>query len=489
MQDQKDSLPETNGRRSPATVRLPLWVLALFGTLLTIGVLAGGVWLFNAIRDAAAVGGDVQEFSLTGLEDQAPQPAAPGAPADPAAADQETLPVLAPEDIQPWSGTERINILFLGVDQRCDEEGPSHTDTLMLATVDPASRSAALFSLPRDLWVEIPGFGVDRINQAFYFGQAYEYPGGGPALAQETVEALLGVPVDYYLTVDFQAFVDAVNLIGGVTIDVPEAIDDNTYPDNCYGYDPFAIQVGMQRLDGAAALKYARTRATAGGDVDRAARQQAVLLAIRDQVARLDQLPGLIVQAPLAWRSLQQNINTNLPLQDLLELAMLVQSIPAEKIRTAVLDYDYVYIETTPDGRQVLVPRRDEIRALRDEVFAAPAIPTPVIANLEQLMRQEGAQVALYNGTAVFGLAASTQSYLQDLGITVAEVGNADSSEYSTSQVIDYGAHPQTVRYLIQEMGIPPLNIRAAEAGDPEGAFDVLVIIGNDWAGRLESES
>jgi LCP family protein required for cell wall assembly len=489
LQDKKDRYSETNGRRSPATVRLPLWALGILGAFIAVAVLASAVWLFNTIRDAAAASaGDVPEFTLSpdDVEDTAVLPisgeAAPGATREP-------LPVLAPEDIQPWSGDERINLLFMGVDQRCGEEGPAHTDTMMLATVDPLSKSAALFSLPRDLWVEIPGFGVDRINQAFYFGQAYEYPGGGPALAQETVEALLGVPVDYYLTVDFQAFVDAVNLIGGLTIDVPEAINDPDYPDSCYGYDPFSIQVGKQRLDGEAALKYARTRATAGGDVDRAGRQQAVLLAIREQVAQLDQLPGLIVQAPLLWRSLQDNVNTNLPLQDLLELAMLVQGLPSENIRTAVLDYDYVYIETTPDGRQVLVPRREEIRRLRNEVFAVPAIPTPIIANLQKLMSDEGARVAIYNGTAVFGLAGDTQSVLEDLGITVAEIGNADSSAYSTSQVIDYGSHPQTVRYLIQEMGILPLNSREAESSDPQGAWDVLVIIGEDWAGRIGGES
>ncbi len=490
MQDKENDLTEPNGRRSRATIRLPLWALGLLSVVFAVAVLASAVWLFNTIRNtaAAASAGDLPEFSLS-TTDEVEDPFAAAVDESSVAESEEPLPELAPEDIRPWSGTERINILFLGVDQRCDEQGPSHTDTIMLATVDPVSKSAALFSLPRDLWIEIPGFGVDRINQAYYFGQAFEYPGGGPALAQETVESLLGVPVDYYLTVDFQAFVDAVNLIGGLTIDVPEAIVDDTYPDNCYGYDPFSIQVGKQRLDGEVALKYARTRATPGGDVDRAQRQQAVLLAIREQVAQLDQLPGLIVQAPLLWRSLQENVTTNLPLQDLLELAMLVQAIPAGNIRTAVLDYDYVYIETTPDGRQVLVPRREEIRALRDEVFAAPVIPTPVIANLQQLMSQEEARVAIYNGTPVFGLAANTQDYLQELGITVAEVGNADSSGFSTSQVIDYGAHPQTVRYLIQEMGILPLNTREAEATDPQGEFDILVIIGEDWATRIQGES
>ncbi len=381
-----------------------------------------------------------------------------------------------------------MTFLLLGVDKRCEEDGPTHSDSIMLASVDPLEKSAVLFSIPRDLWVEIPGFGVDRINQAFYFGQVYEYPGGGQALARETVEGLLGIPINYYITIDFQGFVDAVDLIGGIVIDVPEAIRDASYPDNCYGYDPFNIQAGQQRLDGEAALKYARTRATFGGDVDRATRQQAVILAVQEQVTRLNQLPNLLVQAPQLWRTFQDNVKTNLALDDAVELALLMQEIPAENTHTAVLDYDYVYTETTPDGRQVLVPRREEIRQLRDELFAPAPVPTPVIENLDELMRAERGRVGILNGTAVFGLAANTQAYLEERDVNVTEIGNADASTYNTTQIIDYGEHPNTIQFLVQEMGIPPLNYSIGDPDTkPEGDFNVMVIVGNDWANQLDS--
>ncbi|MFN2136948.1 MAG: LCP family protein [Candidatus Promineifilaceae bacterium] len=477
---------EQKGRRAPSAVRLPPWVLLLLSAILLAIVLAGAWWLFGTVRGiASSLPAEVGEFVPDGDVEADQTPATGESPAE--AQGDEPLPVIETDALKPWSGSERVNILFLGTDQRCDEEGPNHSDTLMIATVDPKSMSAALFSLPRDLWVEIPGFGVDRINQAYYFGQIYEYPGGGPALAQETVEALLGIPIDYYVTVDFKSFEQAVDLIGGIVIDVSEAIDDPDYPDNCYGYEPFSIQVGKQRLDGATALKYARTRATFGGDVDRAARQQAVLMAVRDQVMRLNQLPQLIAQSPALWRNFKTNVKTNLPLEDALELALLMQDISAGNIRSVVLDYDQVYIETTPDGRQVLVPRREEIRQLRDEVFAMPAIPTPVIDDLQHLMENESARVAIYNGTAVFGLAADTQAYLEDIGINVAEIGNADSATYKTSRIVDYGSHPYTARYLVQQMGIPPLNV--SEETEPEGAYDLLVILGNDWASRIGGDS
>jgi LCP family protein required for cell wall assembly len=471
-------------RDSAPKKRFP-WTYAILALLLLIAFLTSAFWLYNTVRDIASVSsnepveftpGDVESAAET--SEQNP---------DQDELQDEPVPVIIADELEPWSGTERINILLLGTDRRCDETGPNHSDTLLLATIDPKSMTATLFSLPRDLWVEIPGFGVDRINQSFYFGQIYEYPGGGPALASETVESFLGVPVDYFVTVDFQSFEDAVNLIGGIVIDVPESIDDPNYPDNCYGYEPFSIEAGRQRLDGAAALKYARTRASLGGDVDRAGRQQAVLMAIRDQVLNLNQLPKLIAQASTLWRTFQENVKTNLSLEDALEIALLVQDIEADNINTAVLDYDYVYIETTPDGRQVLVPRRDKIRVLRDELFPAPSIPTPIFEDLRQMMEGERARVAVHNGTAVFGLAADTQTYLQNMGVNISEIGNADSAAYDRTQIIDYGSHPETTRFLIQEMQIPSMNL--SKGTNAEGDYDILVIIGNDWAGQLSSDS
>ena len=480
--------PDSNKRRDPARIRLPLWALSILSVALLAGVIAGAVWLFNTVRDIASASQNTNELVEFTPGDDLQTDALPdlSQPAE-ESVEEEPLPVIIADELEPWSGTERVNILFLGTDQRCDEVGPNHSDTLMLATIDPETMTAALLSIPRDLWVEIPDFGVDRINQAYYFGQIYEYPGGGPALASETVEAFLGVPVDYYVTVDFKSFEEAVNLIGGIVIDVPEAIEDPDYPDNCYGYDPFSIEAGKQRLDGETALKYARTRVTLGGDVDRAGRQQAVLMAVRDQILQLNQLPQLIGQAPLLWRTFQENVKTNLPLEDALELALLIQDIDRQNITTAVLDYNQVYIETTPDGRQVLVPRREEIRAMRDELFAIPAVPAPVVEDLQDLMVEEGARVALHNGTAVFGLAAETQAYLEDLGVNVTEIGNADSAAYNTTQIIDYGSHPQTTRFLIQEMQIPPLNLSSETTAD--GKYDILIVIGNDWAAQMSGQS
>lgn len=472
-------------RRRPQTrLRLPLWAMLGLTLLITVIVILSGVWLFRwvyavssgiGVTDAQASGPVVNGNATrpSGLNAANPFPTPDGSTPTPGPS------LFSVEAFQPWSGRDRVTILLLGIDLRCEESGPTRTDSMMLVTIDPVGKSIAALSLPRDLWVEIPYYGLDRINTAYYVGEVNEYPGGGPALAEKTVENFLGIKVDYYVAIDFDGFVEIVNLIGGIDIDVPETIDDPTYPDRCYGYEGFQIDAGPHTLDGATALKYARTRATTEGDVDRAGRQQAVLLAVRNKVLHLNMLPTLIRQFPQVWQTVQTNVRTSLSEVEIIQLAILARDIPDDKIRNEVIDYRYVYNETTSDGRQVLVPNRTAIRALRDELFTAITPPPPIIENLPQLAQAEGARVFVQNGTPTFGLAADTQAYLTAHNVNVTEIGNADSAEYPSTQIIDFGQHPSTVLYLTQLMGLPPLN---ATTSDLKGQdYDVLVILGADW--------
>jgi LCP family protein required for cell wall assembly len=451
--------------------------LGLLVVVVLILLVASSAWLFRTVLGLASV----WEAPDPGIEEISQGTSRPSSASteDTAGGIFSEVSAIAPDVLSPWSGTDRVNILLLGIDQRCDEDGPTRTDTMMVVTMDPVGLSAAALSLPRDLWVEIPGFGVNKINQAHFLGEINDFPGGGPALAVETVEATLGIGIDHYATVNFEAFVQIVDEIEGIDVDVPEDIADPTYPDNCYGYDPFNITSGEHHLDGQAALKYARTRATFGGDIDRAGRQQQVIMALRDKVLQLDMAPRLITRSPEMWQILHDNVDTSLSLNEAIQLGLLAKDIPSDRIRTEVINFDYVYNETAPDGQQVLVPIRERIRVLRDELFAPPLVPTPVIENLPQMMAEEEARVAIYNGTREFGLAASTQDYLLEYDFNITVIGNADSADYRTTQIIDYGSHPNTAHYLTQLMGIPPLNISSGTA--PPGDFDVLIILGNDW--------
>lgn len=381
---------------------------------------------------------------------------------------------------QPWDGAGRVTVLVVGLDLRDYEEGSaSRTDTMMLLTVDPATRTAGMLSIPRDLWVNIPGFDYGKINTAYYIGEVYDLPGGGPAMAIQTVEQLLGVPINYYAQIDFAAFVAFIDQIGGIEVEVPEEITvDPVGPHNTV-----TLQAGMQKLDGATALAYARNRDTFGGDFDRAARQQQVILAIRNRVLNLQLLPTLIEKAPLLYQQLSGGIHTNMSLDDIIRLAWLAQQIPIENIKRASINFDQVTASMSADGMDILLPDPDKIRQLRDEIFteSGPVSPVATVTtgDPKELMAAEGATVSVLNATFTVGLAAETGDYLKNLGVNVTATGNATEAA-DLSAVIDYTGKPYTVQYLVQLLRIEPSRIYSRY--DPSSEVDIAVLVGQDWA-------
>jgi LCP family protein required for cell wall assembly len=270
----------------------------------------------------------------------------------------------------PRSRPEATTVLLLGADRRGSSSVVDNTDTLMLFHLDPDARHAVLLSIPRDLYVEIPGHGPGRINTAYAWGE--QDGTGGLALARHTVSATLGIPVHHAVLLEFHAFVTLIDAIGGVDVDVPAAIVDPTYPDSDIGYEPFALPAGQHHLDGATALKYARTRATYGGDFDRTARQRRLALAVRDRITRLDLLPDLIAQSPQLWAALQTAFETDLTLAEIVDLAVVTSRIPADQIATAGIDQSCTRAWVTPGGASVLVADSNAMEALITALFAPP---------------------------------------------------------------------------------------------------------------------
>jgi LCP family protein required for cell wall assembly len=265
-----------------------------------------------------------------------------------------------------------VTVLLLGIDRRSATGGTNNTDTIILFYLDPEAQRAAMLSIPRDLYVDIPGHGQNRINTAYAYGE--RDGAGGLALARQTVSATLGIPVDHAVLIDFKVFVTVVDAIGGVDVDVPYDIYDPTYPDSGIGYDPFYISAGSHHLDGATALKYARTRATPSGDFDRTARQRQIVMAVRDQVLNLDLLPNLIAQSPQLWADLQGAFEADLTLSEMIDLAVTASRIPTDQIASGAIDEKCTIPWTTPSGAQVLLPLPDLIDALiQDLIASAPA--------------------------------------------------------------------------------------------------------------------
>lgn len=278
-------------------------------------------------------------------------------------------PVPVTEPLPVWQGTKRINILIMGLDQRPGSALPGRADVIMLASVDPVRRKVAVLSIPRDLWVEIPGHDENRINSAYFYGEFAGSQGAGPGLMKRTIEHNFGLTVDYFATLSFEGFRRIIDILGGITIDVPEPITDDHYPDDHYGYMRIYIPAGRQHMDGETALQYVRARHETS-DFSRMRRQQQVLLAVRDKALRLDIILSLRELIPL----LGKTFSTDLPTEDLLALANLGAQIQVEKIQMRVIDESLAIPYVAPDGAQVLLPSLDRIRAMIGEMF--PEVPT-----------------------------------------------------------------------------------------------------------------
>lgn len=379
-----------------------------------------------------------------------------------------------------WVGTDRVTVLVLGVDERSQESGPWRTDTIMLLTLDPVSRQAGVLSIPRDLWVPIPGYSDGRINTAHFLGDLYSYPGGGLALAAETVEYNLGIPVDYTVRVNFQAFVVMVDQIGGIDVYVETMIDDPLYPDYNYGYDPLHIEAGWHHLDGEMALRYARTR-HANSDFDRARRQQQVVMAILDRVTSYELLPELARTAPELYTTLSSSVITGMALDQMLALGNLAIDVDREAIRFGVIDQACTQPWVTPEGAQVLVPLRDRMREVRDYVFQAT--PMETIAGEEVVTlptpTPEVATVAVLNGTARAGLAGFTADLLRAQGFDVVHVGNADRQDYASTLVVINHDKPVTTSGVVRSLSLQPTAV--VQGQDTESTYDIVVVLGQDF--------
>jgi LCP family protein required for cell wall assembly len=275
------------------------------------------------------------------------------------------------------AATTRVNILVLGIDQRAGMTDPARTDTMLLFTLDRQTQSAGMLSINRDLWVKIPGGQrAGKINTAHFLGEVEHYPGGGPALAMQTVQAALNIPVEYYIRLNFSAFEQLIDLIGGIDLTVPETIDDPDYPDAGFGYEPFHIDAGWQHLDGTTALKYTRTRATAGSDLDRVQRQQQVILAVRDKLLQEKQLPKLLTQIGSLLTLYSGSIQTNLTPGQLQELIEFAAGIDRDQIYAVTFDANSIEEFFTPDGQDAIVLKPGAVEKIRDQLYHAPLTAT-----------------------------------------------------------------------------------------------------------------
>jgi len=475
-----------SGSRQPNTYhplwRSPRWWIFITATTLATFFIVRQLtlcWTLTALPGIPPAECTVQNQVFSSL---------PGSP-DPSTASDLSVEATIPDlDLPQWDGASRINIVFFGLRGGEDDGCPTCTDTIMVLTVDPVTKTAGMLSIPRDMWVSIPYGGYGRINTAWAIGENAKLPGGGPALAMQTVSQFIGVPIHYYMQVDFGTFVSFINLIGGIDVYIEERMVLDPLGT---GLDHFVLKPGDYRhLNGSRALAYARCRhesqGCSGGDVGRAKRQQQVILAIRDKVLAPETLTSLLSQAPQIYAEFSSGVHTNLSLENMIQLAALAKDIRVENIRQGVIDTTMaIPTDTSINGvpANVLRPVPDLIRILRDEIFI-PGGPLSPLAEGDpaELAKADPARIRLINNTQTAGLAHQTADFLYGQGVQVVEYGEPTGWQAHTILVL-YSSKLYAMRHLagIFELGSQQIVIQA----DPDSSVDIEIQIGEDWVGSL----
>lgn len=376
---------------------------------------------------------------------------------------------------------QTIYFLLTGLDKREWEldTGPGLTDTIIVAFLNVQEGKAGLISLPRDLWVEVPEYGPYKINQAYSLGEAYGYPGGGPGILMDTAGDLLGIEIDFYVQVDFEAFVVLVDAVDGVKVNVPETI--LVWPNPEMLGDMKRLQPGVQVLPGNLALGYVRTRDTDEGDFGRTKRQQQVLVGLQNKIFSYDILPVIIPRLPAIYRDLSSHVETNLSLSQIISLGWAIRDINPQSLYTRTIREPVVEAGINDRDQYVLFPDIDQIRNTWHEMqeISATPIPEPTPEpSLEEYIQMENASVAVLNGTSSPGLAGETADFLIANGVNISEVGNSDKYKDQT-YIYDYSGNPYTIQSILRIMNYS--QNRLFHRSDPDATADIVILLGADW--------
>lgn len=375
-----------------------------------------------------------------------------------------------------WNGEDRITILLLGADLS-SEDGSSRTDTIMLVNIDPRTNSASIMSIPRDVKVVIPGYGIDKINAAFALGDFNDVQGGGAGLMIRTIEANFGIPIHAFVQIDFNGFTRMINTVGGIYVDVPYPIIDNAYPAEQFNYQRIYFPAGWQHLDGEEALVYARTRHQ-DGDTSRAARQQQVLLALRDQHLNAE----LITQLPRLITEFGDAVRTDISITDAIKLAQLGLDIPRENI-TQISVTSALYEEYGTNGIYYLRVDWLAMESLLSQ-FVGYNVSSPGAAFMNP---DYGASILVINGTRNRGLAGRVGTVLEYNGFWRISVDMAeDVGNYDHSSIIDVEGNLGTSALVSELISVGQDSITygdsASQTAQESGfrGYDIVVILGND---------
>jgi LCP family protein required for cell wall assembly len=387
-----------------------------------------------------------------------PQPSATATPIAAVAAVATPLPTFTPLPEFPLNiPGHYLNIVLLGSDRQ-PRSRAWRTDSMIVVSVDTTNSVIRLLSIPRDLWVYIPGHGYNRINTADLWGEMAQ-PGTGPDRVKQTIHRNLGIPIHYYVRLDFQGFIKIIDTIGGIDVDV-----DCPLPD-------INLSAGMHHMTGEQALRYARSRQSTS-DFDRGRRQRKVLMALWDQSLTLNIVPKL----PELWWTMANAFQTDLSLEQVINLAYVGVQLEPQRILSQAIGPQQVQSWVTPQGAAVLLPRHQEIRAMLESFYA------PV--DIAQLDTAHKLNVQMLNGSQRGDAEQLAASALRWAGFTVTGTGLADHQDYAQTQITVYTGETAAAEQIARELKVssPIQDLTGLqEQPDPANPVDIQVILGLDY--------
>jgi LCP family protein required for cell wall assembly len=390
---------------------------------------------------------------------------------------------------------QRVNLLLLGYGG-AENDAPYLTDSMVVASLDPANKRVMLVSVPRDLSVQIDAFQNqapmrNKINVAYsvgiqdavYQGKKPQFAGGkdrGGLLAEQTVSTISGLQFDGYLAVDFKAFRDVVDTLGGVTVCLDGPLDDYQYPNYHNGYVKGGIHFkgGCQPLTGEQALELARSRhavqADQATDFGRARRQQLILNAIRKKATSV----GAITKAPGLMSALAQDFSTSLSLTDMKSLYDWGGKLPDSAIgRVPITNQDFLN-ESCSTATYYLCPEDPSTRMLRT-YFADLFVDPRALA--------EKAPVQVDNASrSLADLGNRVSRTLQPLGLQVDQTQRVQPAQQTVIYDYSDGKYPKTVQWLQTYFGATVHTVPAGTTPptpNPPGG-GLVVVLGHDFAVR-----
>lgn len=369
-----------------------------------------------------------------------------------------------------------LNILLMGSDGEITGDGFIRTDTMIVVSINRETGSVAMLSLPRDLFVYIPEWGMQRLNLAYMRGQSGGWNDGTFELLRQTILYNFGINVHYYALIDLSGFRQAVDTLGGVDVAVDCAIEDlpligadvpaaarRVNEDGFY-----VLDVGYYTLNGGEALWYARSRHNST-DFDRGRRQQQLLRGLWRRARDTGQLARL----PELWNLAAQIVETNLTFEDVLGLLPFAANLNPALIENFALVRTYHTTPwQTPDGDFVQLPVYETMRPLLEDFYQPPTLSQ---------IAAEAATIAVYNGTTNADWDRVAAERLAWDGLAAAAAGAAEQTDYTESVLIDYtGQSKGSSRSSIASvLNIKPENIVISP--DPDRETDFKVILGSEY--------